>query len=122
MYRARVAEPRPHVVLVGPPGAGKTTIGTLVARVLGVELLDTDHEVERAAGMSIPDFFLSRGEEAFRELEHEVVSSALRGHDGVIALGGGAVLHPGTREALRGHQVVFLDVDVSQALPRVGLS
>ncbi|WP_127127711.1 3-dehydroquinate synthase [Georgenia sp. SYP-B2076] len=117
-----MAEPRPHVVLVGPPGAGKTTIGTLVARVLGVELLDTDHEVERAAGMSVPDFFLARGEQAFRELEHEVVADALRRHDGVIALGGGAVLHPGTQEALRGHEVVFLDVDVSQALPRVGLS
>ena len=74
MYRARVATARPHVVLVGPPGAGKTTIGTLIARVLGVDFLDTDHEVERVAGMSIPDLFLARGEAEFRQLEHEVVS------------------------------------------------
>ncbi|KAE8763733.1 3-dehydroquinate synthase [Georgenia thermotolerans] len=121
-YRARVATARPHVVLVGPPGAGKTTIGTLIARVLGVDFLDTDHEVERVAGMSIPDLFLARGEPEFRQLEHEVVSEVLKDHPGVIALGGGAVLHPGTQEALRGHEVVFLDVDVAQALPRVGLS
>ena len=107
---------------MGPPGAGKTTIGTLVSRVLGVEFLDTDHEVERAAGMSIPDFFLAHDEEAFRELEHDVVTAVLREHDGVVALGGGAVLHPATQQELRGHHVVFLDVDVAQALPRVGLS
>ncbi|MFH5823255.1 3-dehydroquinate synthase [Georgenia sp. AZ-5] len=125
LYRGGVvtdAPVSPAVVLVGPPGAGKTTVGRLVAKALGVGFLDTDAEVERAAGTTIPDLFLERGEEHFRALEHEVVTRVLGEHAGVVALGGGAVMHPGTQEALRGHMVVFLDVDVAQALPRVGLS
>lgn len=122
--RGGAGEPRhrPAVVLVGPPGAGKTTVGTLIARALGLPFLDTDDEVERVAGMPIPEIFLTKGEEAFRALEHETVLRVLGEFDGIIALGGGAILHPGTQEALREHMTVFLDVDVSQALPRVGLS
>ena len=115
-------EHRPAVVLVGPPGAGKTTVGTLIAHALGLPFLDTDDEVERVAGMPIPEIFLTKGEPAFRALEHETVLRVLREFDGIVALGGGAILHPGTQEALRRHMTVFLNVDVSQALPRVGLS
>ncbi|MPV37999.1 3-dehydroquinate synthase [Georgenia subflava] len=111
----------PHVVLVGPPGAGKTTVGGLLARALHVELYDADAEVERTAGTTIPELFRTHGEEHFRHLEHETVTRLLA-TDAVVSLGGGAVLHPGTREALRGHTVVYLDVDVEEALVRVSRS
>ncbi len=111
-----------RAVLIGPPGAGKTTVGRRLAAALGVRLLDTDEEVERRAGRPISEIFIDSGEEHFRELEHAAVVDALRTHDGVLALGGGAVLHPGTQEALAGLPVVFLDVSMAKALPRVGLA
>jgi len=114
--------PRAQVVLVGPPGAGKTTVGAELARRLGVELLDTDEDVERREGRSISDIFIEDGEPHFRALEHAAVVRALGEHDGVVALGGGAVEHPDTRAALLSAPVVFLDVSMAKALPRVGLS
>lgn len=112
----------PLVVLVGPPGAGKSTVGRLVAARRGVAFRDTDHDVESTVGESISDIFVSRGEPAFRELEREAVRVALDEHDGVLALGGGAVLDPATRRLLGGHRVVFLDVGLSDAASRVGLN
>lgn len=114
---------RPVVVLVGPPGAGKTTVGQLVARRLGVAFRDTDADVEAETGTSIADLFIVHGEPAFRELERAAVSRALAEHDGVLALGGGAVLDQETRQALRraGH-VVYLDVDAGEAAGRVGFN
>jgi len=117
-----VSSTRPRVVLVGLPGAGKTTVGRLLARALDVDFVDTDLEVERAAGTSVPEYFRTHGEASFRELEHDVVVRMLAEHGGVLALGGGAVLHPGTQEALHGHTVVLLDVVAERALARVGLS
>lgn len=108
------------MILVGPPGAGKSTVGRRLAKALDVDFRDTDEEVERAAGMAVPEIFRTRGEAWFRELEHETVQRMLAEHHGVVALGGGAVMHPGTREALRGRTVVFLDVDVTQAVIRTG--
>ncbi|MCK6209217.1 3-dehydroquinate synthase [Georgenia sp. EYE_87] len=113
---------RPRLVLVGLPGAGKTTVGGLLAEALGVDFVDSDQLVERAAGTTVPEMFRTEGEARFRELEHETVVRALAEHDGVLALGGGAVLHPGTQEALRGHTVVLLDVLPEPALARVALS
>jgi shikimate kinase / 3-dehydroquinate synthase len=113
---------RPVVVLVGPPGAGKSTVGRLLAGKLGVEFHDTDDVVERTAGTTIPELFRVRGEAHFRALEHDVVVAELAGHAGVLALGGGAVMDPATRAALRDHLVVFLDVDARQAVRRVGRS
>jgi shikimate kinase len=111
---------RPVVVLVGPPGSGKTTVGVALAERLGVPLHDTDHAIEVAAGRSISDIFDYDGQAAFRSLEREEVARALSHETGVLALGGGAVLDPTTRSALEGHTVVFLDVGIADAAKRVG--
>lgn len=111
----------PSVVLVGTMGAGKTTVGTLVAEALGVPFLDTDHVVEAQAGKPVSEIFVDDGEEHFRELERLAVATALESHDGVLALGGGAVLDERTRALLDGHPVVFLKVGLTDAASRVGL-
>ncbi|HVV75544.1 MAG TPA: shikimate kinase [Mycobacteriales bacterium] len=112
----------PLVVLVGPPGAGKSTVGRLVAARRGVGFRDTDDDVESAAGETISDIFISRGEPAFRELERAAVRAAVADHDGVLALGGGAVLDVTTRELLSSQRVVFLAVGLADAAARVGLN
>jgi shikimate kinase len=110
-----------RLVLVGPMGAGKTTVGELLAESWGVSARDTDADVEAMDGRSISDIFVESGEEHFRELERKAVAEALASHDGVLALGGGAVLDPATRELLDGHTVVVLRVGLSDAVKRVGL-
>jgi shikimate kinase len=112
----------PLVVLVGPPGAGKSTVGRLVAERRGVGFRDTDEDVEAAAGCTVSDIFVDQGEPAFRELERTAVEQALAGHDGVLALGGGAVVDAGVRAQLAGHRVVFLDVGLADAAARVGFN
>jgi len=112
----------PIAVLVGPPGAGKSTVGQLLARRRGVGFRDTDQDVERAASSSISDIFVERGEAAFRELERNAVRRALAEHAGVLALGGGAILAAETRELLKDTRVVFLDVGLATAAERVGLN
>ena len=112
----------PRVVLVGPPGAGKTTVGRLLAAALGVPFRDTDADVEAVAGKSIADIFFDDGEEHFRALERSAVTAALAEHEGVLSLGGGAVLAEQTRALLRGHRVLFLSVGLADAAKRVGLS
>lgn len=113
---------KPRVVLIGPPGAGKSTIGRLVARRLGVKLRDTDLDIEGVAGKPISEIFVDDGEAAFRLLERTAVAEALATHEGVLALGGGAVVAPDTRALLAGHTVVFLDVGLAQASRRVGFN
>jgi shikimate kinase len=112
----------PLVVLVGPPGAGKSTVGGLLAERRGVAFRDTDRDVEATAGVSISDIFVDRGEPTFRELEREAVRAAVDQHDGVLALGGGAILDASTRQLLEDQTVVFLDVGLSDAASRVGLN
>ena len=112
----------PVVVLVGPPGAGKSTVGRLAAERLGVGFRDTDADVEATAGKSIPDIFFDDGEPAFRALEKEAVRVALAEHTGVLSLGGGAVLDVETRQRLRPHNVAFLAVGLAEATKRVGMS
>jgi len=112
---------RPLAVLIGSPGAGKTTVGWALAERLGVDLLDTDAEIERRAGKTVSDIFVEDGEEAFRALEREVVAEALASHPGVVALGGGAILNEQTRADLAGHRVVYLEVEFADAAKRVGL-
>jgi shikimate kinase len=113
---------RPVAVLIGPPGAGKTTIARALAAQRGLPFRDTDADVEEQAGRSVADIFVDDGESTFRELEHAAVLRALAEHEGVLAVGGGAVLDPRTQEALRGHTVIFLDVRVADASRRIGLN
>lgn len=110
-----------RVVLVGPMGAGKTTVGRLLAERWGVGLRDTDADVEASAGSSISDLFVDHGEAHFRALEKAAVAEALADHDGVLSLGGGAVLDADTRALLAGRPVVFLRVGLADAVKRVGL-
>jgi shikimate kinase len=112
---------RPRVVLVGTMGAGKTTVGRVLAETWGLGFRDTDQDVEAAEGRSVSDIFVDSGEAAFRDLERAAVATALSAHDGVLALGGGAVLDERTRALLSGHRVVFLRVGLSEAARRVGL-
>ncbi|HEX6468107.1 MAG TPA: shikimate kinase [Streptosporangiaceae bacterium] len=112
---------RPKAVLIGPPGSGKTTIGTALAGRLGLDFRDTDADVEATAGKPVSDIFIDDGEPRFRELERAAVRRALAEHEGVLALGGGAVLAPDTQQLLAGHTVIYLRVGLSDAVKRVGL-
>lgn len=112
---------RPKVVLVGPMGAGKSTVARRLGEHWGIEVRDTDQDIEKSAGKPVSEIFVDDGEEHFRTLEVTAVADALATHDGVLALGGGAVLAPATRQALQGHTVVYLEVGLADAVKRVGL-
>ncbi|WP_317442272.1 shikimate kinase [Streptomyces collinus] len=112
----------PAVVLVGPMGVGKSTVGRLLAERLGVGYRDTDDDIVAAEDRTIADIFLDEGEPAFRAIEKRAVAAALAEHAGVLALGGGAVLDADTRALLAGHRVVYLSMDVEEAVRRTGLN
>lgn len=109
------------IVLVGPMGSGKSTVAALLAGAYGVDARDTDADVEATEGRTISDIFVDSGEAHFRRLERDAVAKALADHEGVLSLGGGAVLDPGTRALLADHTVVFLRVGLAEAVKRVGL-
>jgi shikimate kinase len=111
---------RPALVLIGPPGSGKTTIGAALAAELGVAFHDTDAAIEADQGCSISDIFVLDGEPAFRALERAEVARAVASETGVVALGGGAPMDDETQAVLEGHVVVFLDVGIADAAKRVG--
>ncbi|HEY2877990.1 shikimate kinase [Nocardioides sp.] len=111
----------PRLVLVGPMGAGKSTVGRLLAERWDVPFRDTDDDVEQTEGRTISDIFVESGEEHFRAVETGAVARALAEHEGVLAIGGGAVMASDSRAALAAHRVVFLRVGLADAAARVGL-
>jgi shikimate kinase len=115
------AHRQPAAIMIGPPGAGKTTVGALVAGLLGLDFVDTDTVIEQAAGKPVSDIFVQDGEDAFRALERRAAAHLIGSHPGVLALGGGAILDPGTRELLAGRRVVYLETGFVSAVHRTGL-
>ncbi|MEV6949615.1 shikimate kinase [Streptomyces sp. NPDC051172] len=111
-----------QVVLVGPMGVGKSTVGRLLAERLGVGYRDTDEDIVAAEGRSIAEIFVDEGEPVFRAIEKAAVHRALAEHDGVLALGGGSILDADTRALLAGQRVVYLSMDVEEAVKRTGLN
>ncbi|MFZ2261686.1 shikimate kinase [Luteococcus japonicus] len=116
-----MAELPETLVLVGAPGAGKSTIGVKLAQRLDLPFTDVDDLVAERAGMPIPEIFLSRGEAAFRELERDVTLETI-GRPGVVSLGGGSVMNDQIRAALAGVHVIWLDVSAHHASRRVGIT
>ncbi|MCF7549190.1 shikimate kinase [Pseudonocardia sp. WMMC193] len=113
---------RPLLVLVGPPGSGKSTVGKVLARRLAVTFTDVDTVVEERVGTTIADMFTTQGEPAFRAVEREVVAELLDTECGVLALGGGSVLAAETRALLAAHRVVSLQVSLADGIRRTGMS
>lgn len=112
----------PTAVIIGAPGAGKTSVGRRVAERLGLPFADSDHLVEQHAGARVADIFVDQGEAHFRQLEQEAIAEAVRDFDGVLSLGGGAVMTPGTSDLLAGIPIVWLEVDLGEAVSRVGMN
>jgi shikimate kinase len=111
----------PALILVGPPGSGKSTVGRLAAGRLGVEFRDFDDDLERAHGLPAGELVVQLGREKFQESERELLTELLPAFDGVLALGGGTPTAPGVPELLAPYHVVFLDVDLEHLLRREGL-
>ncbi|AXG52825.1 shikimate kinase [Streptomyces lincolnensis] len=110
------------MVLVGPMGVGKSTVGQLLAARLGVGYRDTDDDIVSEQGRTIAEIFVDEGEPVFRAIEKAAVRKALTEHDGVLALGGGSILDEDTRALLAGQRVVYLSMDVEEAVQRTGLN
>lgn len=112
--------PAPNLVLVGPMGAGKTSVGKRLAKRMELEFVDADHRLEQIVGAAVPVIFELEGEAGFRLREEHLLAELLQGRDQVIATGGGAILSPDTRELLRNRSyVVYLKVGVPQQLRRL---
>ena len=110
------------IVLVGVPGAGKTTVGELLANSLAQDFLDSDQVIEAQAGKSVANIFTQDGEQVFRKLEHEVIAQLLQRDEAVVALGGGALGNEQTRTLLKESTVIWLVEGLAQAVDRVGMN
>lgn len=113
-----------RILLIGPPGAGKSTIGVALAKELSIDFIDTDQEIERETGKAITDIFVVDGEPYFRAIEIETLRKVLTLESGVISLGGGAPISQEAQEAIAqsNSHTVFLDVSLATAAPRVGFN
>lgn len=112
-----------RIILIGPPGSGKTSVGKILAEELKLESIDTDCEIEEKSGKKIGDIFLEVGESGFRKIEREIVLDALSQEKSVISLGGGSILDEEVFEVLAKEPiVVYLEVSISNAAPRVGFN
>ena len=112
------------IVLIGPPSAGKTSVGSLLAAELGVPFADTDDLVAAAAGKPVGDIFVDDGEQVFRELERGAVARGLDAvgpEGGVLALGSGAVLDPDVRRMLAGQVIIYLEAGFATVAKRIGM-
>jgi shikimate kinase len=114
----------PRVILIGPPGAGKSSVGKSLARLLQEEFVDTDVVIAARENKSISEIFVDQGEPHFRKVEEEVLLDVLKNHKGVLSLGGGAPLSSSAQSAIKesGSTVIFLDVSLAAAAPRVGFN
>lgn len=113
-----------RIVLMGPPGAGKSTVGKALADHLSLEFLDTDALIEQSTGKSITDIFVVDGEPIFRAIELEILASVLKSEGAVVSLGGGAPISDEAQALISksDSHVIFLDVSLSTAAPRVGFN
>ncbi|KQB85845.1 shikimate kinase [Corynebacterium lowii] len=107
----------PTVVLVGPPGAGKSTVARRLGNALNLPVRDTDESIAQEYGKPCGEVLKELGEPAFRDVEASHVAEALK-HAGVLCLGGGAITHPETRVALQEHVVVWVDVSAPEGIRR----
>ena len=114
----------PRVILIGPMGSGKTTIGQLLAEKLDLQFRDTDLVIEERSGKSVSDIFLEDGEDEFRVLEKKVLRDELLTDDTVLALGGGAPISVDAQSALRAiaSPVIYLDISLAAVAPRIGFN
>lgn len=114
----------PRVILIGPPGAGKSSVGRSLARLLQEEFIDTDVVIAARENKSISEIFVDQGEPYFRKVEEEVLLDVLKNHKGVLSLGGGAPLSSSAQSAIKesGSTVIFLDVSLAAVAPRVGFN
>jgi shikimate kinase len=111
----------PVLVLIGPPGAGKSTVGRLVAGKLGVSFRDFDEDLQNEGGLPAGELVVQWGRERFSEIECDLIGAVLADHAGVLALGGGTPLNPAIQEQLKPFHVVYLDVQLDELLRREGL-
>ncbi len=110
------------IVLIGVPGAGKTTVGSLLAQSLKYEFIDTDQLIEQQLGKSISDIFIQDGEEFFRKIEAQVIASALKNELIVVSVGGGALMNTHTRDLIKSQTAIWLQAGLSQAVDRIGMN
>jgi shikimate kinase len=111
----------PALILIGPPGSGKSTVGRLVAGKLGVPFRDFDDDLQIECGLPAGELVVKLGRERFGEIECQLIGGVLADHSGVLALGGGTPLNPAVQEQLEPFHVVFLDVELDELLRREGL-
>ena len=114
----------PHLILIGPPGCGKSTVGAALAQKLTIDFIDTDVAIESSYGHKISDIFVDKGEEFFRDLEFNVLRQSLMIENCVLSLGGGAPIAQRAQDLLKSANapIFFLDVSLAVAAPRVGFN